>query len=78
MGEPTARSMGDETAIIKAFTLTTDSVETFGPFTLKDDKKTYRYEVDAVTRTIRLDVVDSTGDNTGLIEIAAYGTPLNE
>jgi hypothetical protein len=72
------RSMSDGTAIIKAFTLKTDSGETFGPFTLEDDRKAYRYDIDAVTRTIRLDVVDSTGGNTGLIEIAAYGTPLNE
>jgi hypothetical protein len=72
------RSMSDGTAIIKSFTLTTDSGETHGPFTLEDDKKAHRYDIDTVTTTIRLDVVDSTGGNTGLIEIAAYGTPLDE
>jgi hypothetical protein len=72
------RSMSDGTAIIKSFTLTTDRGERFGPFRLESDRKTYRFEIDAVTRTLRLDVADSTGGNTGLVELAAYGEFLKE
>ena len=67
------RSMSDGTAITLSFTVTTDSGETFGPFTLDDAEQAYKFEIDAVATTIRLDVVDSTGGNTGLVEFAAYG-----
>jgi hypothetical protein len=70
------RSMSDGTAIIRSFTVTTDSGEKFGPFTLKDDKEAYRYTIDTVARTLRLDVVESTGGNTGLVEFGVYGQPV--
>jgi hypothetical protein len=70
------RSMSDGTAQIFDFTLTTDTGEVLGPFTLKDAAQAYRFEVDFVARSIRLDVVDSSGGNTGLIELAVYGTPI--
>jgi hypothetical protein len=70
--------MTDGTAIIKAFTLSTDRGTRFGPFRLENDRKAYRLEIDAVTRTLRLDVQDSTGGNTGLVELAAYGEFLKE
>lgn len=71
------RSMGDGTAQISTFTLTTDGVEVWGPFTLADAEQAYRFEIDAAARSLRLDVVDSSGGNTGLIEFAAYGTPVD-
>ena len=67
------RSMSDGTAITLSFTITTDSGEVFGPFTLDDAEQAYKFEIDAVATTIRLDVVDSTGGNTGLVEFAVYG-----
>ncbi len=70
------RSMSDGTAQIFAFTLTTDSGEVLGPFSLEDAGQPYRFDVDAVARSLRLDVVESSGGNTGLIEFAAYGTPV--
>jgi len=72
------RSMSDGTAQIFAFTLTTDSGEVLGPFTLEDAEQAYRFPVDVVARSLRLDVVDSSGGNTGLVEFAAYGTPVEE
>jgi len=72
------RSMSDGTAQIFAFTLTTDGGEVFGPFTLQDAEQPYRFELDAVARSLRLEVVDSSGGNTGLIEFAAYGTPIED
>ena len=38
----------------------------------------YYSREDATGVSLRLDVVDSSGDNTGLIELAAYGTPVAE
>jgi hypothetical protein len=72
------RLMSDGTAQIFAFTLTTDVGEVLGPFTLQDAAQPYRFEVDVTAHSLRLDVVDSSGGNTGLIEFAAYGTPIEE
>jgi len=57
--------------------VTTDSDEGLGPFTLPDACKAYRFDVDIMASTLRLDVVDSNGGNTGLVEFAAYGTPVD-
>jgi len=70
------RSMSDGTAQISEFTLTTDSGEVLGPFTLTDAEQSYRFDLDAVARSLRLDVVDSTGGNTGLVEFTVFGTPI--
>jgi hypothetical protein len=70
------RSMSDNTAQIFSFTLTTDSGEKLGPFTLDNAEQSYRFEVDIDSEWLRLDVEDSSGGNTGLIEFAAYGSPL--
>jgi hypothetical protein len=72
------RSMSDGTAQISAFTLTTDAGEVLGPFTLQDAAQPYRFEVDVVARSLRLDVVESSGGNTGLVEFAVYGTSLED
>jgi len=69
-----SRSMSDGTARISQFTLTTNTGQQLGPFTLPDTTQAYRFEVD-ITDTIqslRLDVTDSTGGNTGLVEFAIY------
>jgi hypothetical protein len=70
------RSMSDGTAQVFAFTLTTENGEVVGPFSLDDAGQAYRFEMDIVARSLRLDVVDSSGGNTGLIEFAVYGTPV--
>ncbi len=70
------RTMANGTAQIFSFILTTDTGEVLGPFSLPDASRPYRFEVDVVARSLRLDVVESNGGNTGLVEFAAYGTPL--
>lgn len=70
------RSMSNNTAQIFSFTLTTDTGEVLGLFNLDDAEQSYRFEVDSVANSMRLHVVDSSGGNTGLIEFAAYGTPV--
>jgi hypothetical protein len=69
------RTMSNNTAQIFSFTVTTDDGSVLGPFTLDDAERSYRFDVDVITSSMRLDVVDSNGGNTGLIEFAAYGNP---
>jgi hypothetical protein len=67
------RVMSDGTSQIFAFTLTTDAGEVLGPFTLPDATQPYRFDVEVTARMLRLDVLDSSGGNTGLVEFAVYG-----
>jgi hypothetical protein len=76
--EAWTRTMSDGTAQIVAFTLTTDAGDVLGPFELPDAAQPYRFEVDVVASSLRLDVVDSSGGNTGLVEFAAYGIPARD
>lgn len=66
------RTMSDGTAQTYKFTVTTDEGRTVGPFELPDATKPYRFEVDLEATSLRLDVIESSGGNTGLIEFAAY------
>ena len=72
------RFMSDGTAQIFTFTLTTDAGQVLGPFTLQDAAQAYRFEVAVTARSLRLDVLESSGGNTGLVEFAAYGTPVTD
>ncbi len=72
------RTMSNNTAQINSFTLTTNSGEVLGPFKLDDAEQSYRFEVEIIASSLRLDVVDSNGGNTGLIEFSAYGAPAVE
>jgi hypothetical protein len=67
-----SRAMNDGSAKIRRFTVTVDSGQVFGPFTLVDTDKAYSFAVNALTKTLRFTVVDSAGGNTGFIELAAY------
>jgi hypothetical protein len=72
------RAMSDGTAEIFSFTLTTDSGEILGPFELSDSTQAYQFEMNVVAETLRLDVVESSGGNTGLVEFIVYGKPVEE
>lgn len=83
-GQPTAvevwtRSMSDGSARTEQFSLTTNTNQTFGPFDLPDDSRAYRFKIDVSEsiESLRLDVVQSTGGNTGLVEFGIYA-PLPE
>lgn len=67
------RSMSDGTAQIFTFTVTTDSGETYGPFTLPDPDQPYVFDVEFEAETLRFDITDSSGGNVGAVEIAVYG-----
>jgi hypothetical protein len=72
------RFMSDGTAQVYEFTVTTDSGETYGPFTLPDPDQPYTFDTEFEAKTLRFDVTDSSGGNVGAVEIAVYGQPLEE
>jgi hypothetical protein len=71
------RTMSNNTAQIISFTLTTNDGTVLGPFTLDDAERAYRFDVDVIASSLRLDAMDSNGGNTGLIEFGAFGEPLD-
>jgi hypothetical protein len=66
------RAMSDGTARIEKFTLTSDRGKVFGPFELPGSDKAYQFAIDEAVRSLRLDVLQSTGGNVGLIEFSVY------
>lgn len=70
------RYMSDGTAQIYEFTVTTDSGDTYGPFSLPDPNQPYTFDVAFEAETLRFDVTDSSGGNVGAVEIAVYGEPV--
>lgn len=73
-----SRLMTDGTSQILEFTITTDDGTVYGPFTLPDADQAYEFDVEIIAKTLRFDVVSSTGGNTGAMEIAVYGEPVTE
>lgn len=67
-----SRDMSDGSAKILSFTIQLDSGTTLGPFTLPDTTKPYSFAINASSKSLRLQVVNSTGGNTGLVEFAAF------
>ncbi len=70
------RVMTDGSALAYQFTVTTDAGEVYGPFSLPDSTQPYTFDVDFEASTLRFDITDSSGGNTGAVEIAVYGTPV--
>lgn len=67
-----SRSMNDGSAKIFSFTITVDNAEVLGPFILPDTQQAYQFTINRLSSSIRLDVVNSSGGNTGLIDMAAF------
>jgi hypothetical protein len=63
------RTMADGTATTTTYTVTVDDGEVLGPFPAGNPADPQRTEVDLSGRTFRFEVTDSTGGNTGAIEI---------
>jgi hypothetical protein len=70
------RFMSDGTAQIFEFTITTDAGDMYGPFELPDAEQSYTFDVEIEASSLRFDVTDSSGGNTGAVEIAVYGEPV--
>ena len=67
-----SRDMSNGTARILSFELTFDGTRTIGPFDLPDAAQAYVFPIDITAKRIRFDVVESTGGNTGLIELEIF------
>lgn len=72
------RAMSNATAQIFEFTVTTESGEVLGPFTLPDAETVHTFDVEFEAETLRFDVTDSNGGNTGAVEIAVYGEFIDD
>ncbi len=70
------RFMSDGSAQITSFTITTETGEVYGPFELPDAEQSYMFDVEIEAKTLRFDVETSSGGNTGAVEIAVYGEPV--
>lgn len=70
-----SRTMGSSAEIVQ-FRVVTDRGETLGPFALEDANRLYTFDVTVVARWLRFEVVSSSGGNTGVVEVAAYGDPV--
>jgi hypothetical protein len=68
-----SRAMGDGSSITLAFTVTTDSGDMLGPFEVLDTNGPHRFEVDVEAATLRFDLMDTTGGNTGIVELVVIG-----
>ena len=69
------RTMGTS-AQISSFQVVTDQGRTIGPFTVYGAGSISIFETDFEATRLRFEVIESSGGNTGAIEIEIYGTPL--
>lgn len=69
------RTMGTSAQIV-SFRVATDQGETFGPFNLADASAVHYFDVDLTAKRLRFETVDSSGGNTGAVEIEVYGQPI--
>ena len=72
-----SRSMSDGSAVTLAFTITGDDGQIYGPFELPDANSSYSFDVAIEAETLRFDLMDTTGGNTGVVDIAVYGAFLD-
>lgn len=68
------RTMGTS-AQIERFQMITDKGEKLGPFNLPDAKSVYYFPVSTTAKTLRFEVLKSSGGNTGAAEIEVYSSP---
>ena len=69
------RTMGTS-AQIASFRVITDRGEVFGPFDLADASSVHYLDVEITAKKLRFETVDSSGGNTGAVEIEVYGRPV--
>ncbi|MFQ5794505.1 MAG: discoidin domain-containing protein [Candidatus Bipolaricaulia bacterium] len=66
------RTMG-RSAQISTFRVVTDRGDTHGPFLLADASGIHYFATDFTARRLRFEVVETSGGNTGAVEIQVYG-----
>lgn len=68
------RTMGDS-AQINSFQVVADNGAVYGPFRLDGADTVHYFAADLTTGRLRFEVVESSGGNTGAVEIEVYGDP---
>ena len=61
-------------AEVHAFRVVSDGGEVRGPFRLEDASTVHYFETDLTATRLRFEVTESSGGNTGAVEIEVYGT----
>ncbi len=69
------RTMGASAQVL-SFSVATDGGEVRGPFQLGDAAAVYYFETDFVAKRLRFEAVETSGGNTGAVEIEVYGDPV--
>ena len=69
-----SRTMGSS-AEIRTFRVIADGGQVYGPFTLADAGSIHYFATDFTAQRLRFEAVDTSGGNTGAVEIEVYGTP---
>jgi hypothetical protein len=67
-----SRSMGS-TGEIRSFRVVTDNGKAYGPYKLADAAAIHYFDTDFTTKKLRFEAVQTTGGNTGAVEIQVYG-----
>ncbi len=70
-----SRTMGTSAQIV-SFRVVSDNGEVAGPFTLEGAGRIYYFDADITGKRLRFEAVDTSGGNTGAMEIEVYGAPL--
>ncbi len=68
------RTMGDSAQVFSV-RVVTDRDEIYGPLELGDADSMHYFDTDFTAQRVRFEVVDTSGGNTGAIEIEVYGEP---
>lgn len=68
------RTMGSSAQIL-SFRVLTDDGKSYGPFKLDDAGSIHYFPVDFTAQRLRFEAVQTSGGNTGAVEIEVYGTP---
>ena len=69
------RTMGTSAEIF-SFRVVTDRGEVYGPFTLAGASAIHYFDTDLTATRLRFEAVNSSGGNTGAVEIEVYGNPV--
>ena len=69
-----SRTMGGSAEIF-SFRIVTDEGEEFGPFEVSGAAQIYFFDTDFTARRLRFEAVETSGGNTGAVEIEIYGSP---
>jgi len=69
------RTMGISAQIF-SFRVITDQGEVYGPFPLDDASTIHYFDTDFTAKRLRFEAVESSGGNTGAVEIEVFGEPV--